>query len=87
MPVGPMADKRLDFGLLGPLEMSFDGVLVPLGTPKQRAVLAVLLMNRNNPVGVGQRIVTAAGLQNGDRIRICDHEFTFQLAADGQHEA
>ncbi|ASW89558.1 BTAD domain-containing putative transcriptional regulator [Mycobacterium marseillense] len=53
-----MADKRLDFGLLGPLEMRVDGVLVPLGTPKQRAVLAVLLMNRNNPVGV-DRLITA----------------------------
>ncbi|RAU94959.1 regulator [Mycobacterium colombiense] len=53
-----MADKRLEFGLLGPLEMSVDGTLVPLGTPKQRAVLAMLLMNRNNPVGV-DRLITA----------------------------
>jgi SARP family transcriptional regulator, regulator of embCAB operon len=53
-----MADKRLEFGLLGPLEMSVDGALVPLGTPKQRAVLAMLLMNRNSPVGV-ERLITA----------------------------
>lgn len=53
-----MADKRLEFGLLGPLEMSVDGALVPLGTPKQRAVLAMLLMNRNSPVGV-DRLITA----------------------------
>jgi SARP family transcriptional regulator, regulator of embCAB operon len=53
-----MVDKRLDFGLLGPLEMSVDGALVPLGTPKQRAVLAMLLMNRNSPVGV-DRLITA----------------------------
>jgi len=52
-----MADKRLEFGLLGPLEMSVDGALVPLGTPKQRAVLAMLLMNRNSPVGV-ERLIT-----------------------------
>ncbi|BBX95607.1 transcriptional regulatory protein EmbR [Mycobacterium lacus] len=45
-------DKRLDLGLLGPLEMSIDGTLVPLGTPKQRAVLAMLVINRNRPVGV-----------------------------------
>ncbi len=38
--------------------MSVDGVLVPSGTPKQRAVLAMLLMNRNNPVGV-DRLITA----------------------------
>ena len=53
-----MVDKRLEFGLLGPLEMSVDGALVPLGTPKQRAVLAMLLMNRNSPVGV-ERLITA----------------------------
>ncbi|MCA2241076.1 FHA domain-containing protein [Mycobacterium sp. WUMAC-067] len=56
--VGAMTDKRLDFRLLGPLECSVDGVLIPLGTPKQRAVLAMLLMNRNNPVGV-DRLITA----------------------------
>ena len=51
-------DKRLELGLLGPLEMRVDGALVALGTPKQRAVLAVLLMNRNSPVGV-DRLITA----------------------------
>lgn len=53
-----MVDKRLELGLLGPLEMSVDGAMVPLGTPKQRAVLAMLLMNRNSPVGV-ERLITA----------------------------
>jgi DNA-binding SARP family transcriptional activator len=53
-----MVDKHLEFGLLGPLEMSVDGALVPPGTPKQRAVLAMLLMNRNSPVGV-DRLITA----------------------------
>src|ERR1700753_168155 len=53
-----MVDKGLEFGLLGPLEMSVDGALVALGTPKQRAVLAMLLMNRNSPVGV-DRLITA----------------------------
>ncbi|OBI20151.1 regulator [Mycobacterium sp. E2327] len=53
-----MVEKRLEFGLLGPLEMSVDGTLVPLGTPKQRAVGAMLLMNRNSPVGV-DRLITA----------------------------
>jgi len=56
--VRAMVDKRLEFGLLGSLEMSVDGALVPLGTPKQRAVLAMLLMNRNTPVGV-DRLITA----------------------------
>src|ERR1700739_3233809 len=53
-----MVDKRLAFGRLGPLEMSVDGALMPLGTPKQRAVLAMLLMNRNSPVAV-DRLITA----------------------------
>lgn len=53
-----MADKRLELGLLGPLEMSVDGAPVALGTPKQRAVLALLLMNRNSPVAV-DRLITA----------------------------
>lgn len=53
-----MVDKRLEFGVLGPLEMSIDGELVPLGTPKQRAVLAMLVINRNRPVGV-DALITA----------------------------
>lgn len=51
---GPQAG--LGLGLLGPLEMTVDGALVPLGTPKQRAVLAMLLINRNSPVGVDRLI-------------------------------
>jgi DNA-binding SARP family transcriptional activator len=35
------------------------GGAVPLGTPKQRAVLAVLVMNRNRPVGIDS-LITAA---------------------------
>ncbi|BCI86544.1 transcriptional regulatory protein EmbR [Mycobacterium kansasii] len=53
-----MTGKRLEFGLLGPLEMSIDGALVPTGTPKQRAVLAMLVINRNRPVGV-DALITA----------------------------
>jgi SARP family transcriptional regulator, regulator of embCAB operon len=53
-----MVGKRLEFGLLGPLEMSVDGALVPLGTPKQRAVLAMLVINRDQPVGV-EKLITA----------------------------
>ena len=44
-----MADG-VRFGLLGPLEMRADSASVALGTPKQRAVLALLLINRNRPV-------------------------------------
>ncbi|MFZ1161260.1 BTAD domain-containing putative transcriptional regulator [Mycobacterium sp.] len=47
-----MSNAGLQFGVLGPLQASADGVPVPLGAPKQRAVLAMLLMNRNRAVSV-----------------------------------
>ena len=47
-----MSKAGLQFGVLGPLQMSDGGALVPLGAPKQRAVLAMLLMNRNRAVSV-----------------------------------
>ncbi|WP_205874150.1 ATPase/transcriptional regulator EmbR [Mycobacterium camsae] len=53
-----MMDTHLEFGVLGPLEMKIDRALVPLGTPKQRAVLAMLVINRNRPVGV-DTLITA----------------------------
>ena len=40
----------LDFGLLGQLQVLVDREPVALGTPKQCAVLALLLINRNRPV-------------------------------------
>jgi DNA-binding SARP family transcriptional activator len=46
-----MGGTRLRFGLLGPLLMTAAGTPVALGTPKQRAVLAMLLINRNRAVG------------------------------------
>jgi DNA-binding SARP family transcriptional activator len=49
----------LDFGVLGPLQMSVDGAPLPLGTPKQRAVLAMLVMGRNRPVS-SDSLVNAA---------------------------
>jgi DNA-binding SARP family transcriptional activator len=54
-----MVAKRLDFGVLGPLQMSADGAPLPLGTPKQRAVLAMLVMGRNRPVS-SESLVNAA---------------------------
>lgn len=54
-----MGDTGLGFGVLGPLQMSVDGALVPLGAPKQRAVLAMLVINRNRPVAV-ESLINAA---------------------------
>ena len=54
-----MADTGLQFGVLGPLQAQVDGKPLPLGTPKQRAVLAILVINRNRPVGIDS-LITAA---------------------------
>ncbi|MGA8546857.1 MAG: BTAD domain-containing putative transcriptional regulator [Mycobacterium sp.] len=45
-----MGGSRLGFGLLGPLLLTVEGTPMALGTPKQRAVLAALLINRNRAV-------------------------------------
>lgn len=42
----------LAFGILGPLEVEDDGKPVALGGPKQRATLAILLLNANRVVSV-----------------------------------
>ena len=47
-----MSNAGLQFGVLGPLQLRAGDALVPLGAPKQRAVLATLLMNRNRAVSV-----------------------------------
>jgi len=54
-----MAEMGLGFGVLGPLQVSVNGALVPLGTPKQRAVLAMLVINRNRPVSLDSLISAA----------------------------
>jgi len=42
---------QVGFGVLGPLEMTVGGTRVSLGSRKQRAVLALLVINRNRVVG------------------------------------
>ncbi|OBK79494.1 BTAD domain-containing putative transcriptional regulator [Mycobacterium sp. 1274761.0] len=54
-----MAANGADFGVLGPLQICVDGAPVALGTPKQRAVLAMLLINRNRPVATDALIEAA----------------------------
>jgi DNA-binding SARP family transcriptional activator len=55
----PVVETGLGFGVLGPLQMSVNGTIVPLGTPKQRAVLAMLVINRNRPISLAS-LVSAA---------------------------
>jgi predicted ATPase/DNA-binding SARP family transcriptional activator len=43
-------DTRLEFGMLGPLEVRLGGTLVHVGGPRQRALLALLLCHANRVV-------------------------------------
>jgi WD40 repeat protein/DNA-binding SARP family transcriptional activator len=45
-----MAASRLEFRVLGPLTVRVDGVAVPAGGPKQRGLLALLLLDANRVV-------------------------------------
>ncbi|MFB7722460.1 MULTISPECIES: BTAD domain-containing putative transcriptional regulator [unclassified Nocardia] len=47
-----MAEVRAQVGVLGPVQLTIDGVPQQLGGPKQRAVLAYLAINANRPVSV-----------------------------------
>src|ERR1700751_1104010 len=47
--------ERAEFGILGPLEVSRAGRSVPLGGPRQRAVLALLLLDANRGVSMDRR--------------------------------
>jgi YVTN family beta-propeller protein len=40
----------VEFAILGPVEARRDGAALPLGGPKQRGLLAMLLLNANEPV-------------------------------------
>jgi WD40 repeat protein/DNA-binding SARP family transcriptional activator len=45
-----MGSNHLEFRILGPLTVRVDGVAVPAGGPKQRALLALLLLSANRVV-------------------------------------
>ncbi|MEV6767317.1 BTAD domain-containing putative transcriptional regulator [Nocardia sp. NPDC051030] len=47
-----MGEVRAQLGVLGPVQLTIDGVPQQLGGPKQRAVLAYLAINANRPVSV-----------------------------------
>ena len=47
---------RLEFRILGPLAVRVDGVVVPAGGPKQRALLALLLLGANRVVSRDQLV-------------------------------
>ncbi len=54
----PEGGLSLRFGLLGPVEVRRNGRPVPLGSPKQRALLTALLLEPNRVVSI-DRLITA----------------------------
>jgi SARP family transcriptional regulator, regulator of embCAB operon len=74
----PIEDAA-DFGILGPLQMSVGGTLVPLGTPKQRAVLAVMVINANRPVRIDTLIDSAWDRRPPDGARTTLHAYVSNL--------
>ena len=60
----------MEFRILGSLEILDDGVPIELGAPKQRAVLAVLLLNPNTVVSTDRLVESVWG---DDAPRTADH--------------
>jgi len=56
-------DTRLEFGILGPLEVRLGGTLVHVGGPRQRALLALLLCHANRAVSRDELIDELLGGQ------------------------
>jgi DNA-binding SARP family transcriptional activator len=70
---------RVGFGVLGPLEMAVLGAPVALGSQKQRAVLAMLVINRNRAVGSEALIDGAWGQRAPQEARASLHTYVSNL--------
>jgi DNA-binding SARP family transcriptional activator len=73
------ADVKFQLGVLGPLQISAAGKLLPLGTPKQRAVLAIVIINRNRAVGVDALLDAVWAQQPPDGARATLHSYISNL--------
>src|SRR5690242_19734200 len=60
---GVAVEAGLVFGILGPLEVRLSGSLVPVGGPRQRALLALLLCHANRVVSRDQLVEELLGDQ------------------------
>lgn len=74
-----MSQRDPVFGLLGPLQLSVNGNAVPIGTPKQRAVLAALVMNRNRPMAADSLINAVWGEDPPSEARASLHAYVSNL--------
>jgi DNA-binding SARP family transcriptional activator len=67
------------FGVLGPLQMTAGDTPVPLGSRKQRAVLAMLVINRNRVVGSDALIDGVSGQRARQEARASLHTYVSNL--------
>ena len=74
-----MGGTRLGFGLLGPLLITVAGTPVAVGTPKQRAVLAMLLINRNRAVATDSLVDAAWEQSPAPAARASIHSYVSNL--------
>jgi DNA-binding SARP family transcriptional activator/ABC-type transport system substrate-binding protein len=68
---------RIEFSILGPLEVRVGAELLPLGGPKQRALLAILLLNANRAVS-RERLMDE--LLGGEALRSAPHNLRVQIS-------
>ena len=73
---------RVEFGVLGPLEVVEDGHRHGLGGPKQRTVLALLLAHAGRPVSTGSLIEAVYGDAAPDRAHRSIHTFVSNLRGE-----
>lgn len=74
-----MDSGRLGFGILGPLGVTVDGAALSLGSRKQRAVLAFLVINRNRVVSNGALIDAVWGHHAPKEARASLHTYISNL--------
>ncbi|MDT5334557.1 MAG: family transcriptional regulator, regulator of embCAB operon [Mycobacterium sp.] len=74
-----MTRGRIGFGVLGPLEMTVDDSPVALGSRKQRAVLAMLVINRNRVVSSETLVDAVWGQRARQEARASLHTYVSNL--------
>lgn len=74
-----MTEIDVQFSVLGPLEMKVRGALLPTGTPKQRAVLAMLVINLNRAVEMDALIDAAWPHRVPESARSTVHSYVYNL--------
>lgn len=74
-----MPQNSIQIGILGPCEMRIGDAAVPLGSFKQRAVLAMLVIHRNRAVGIDELIGAVWGDAPHSGARAALHTYVSNL--------